>query len=273
MTAETPQIALTIAGSDSSGGAGIQADIKTFSALGIYGASVITALTAQNTVGVSGVFSVPPAFVAAEFRSVISDLSVSAIKIGMLGDIATVEIVASLLTEVDAGPVVVDPVMLTTGGDVLLRPPEAIDVVRGALIPRAALITPNIPEASRLLDCPAAETVIDMRAQAEALMRFGCGAVLLKGGHSDGVDVVDILFDGQTHFSFRRPRIMTRNAHGTGCTLSAAVTAGLAVGKPIEIAIADAKDFVWNALSASVRMQIGKGKNGPFDHNFALKKL
>jgi hydroxymethylpyrimidine/phosphomethylpyrimidine kinase len=271
MTAETPPIALTIAGSDPSGGAGIQADLKTFAALGIYGASVIAALTAQNTVGVSGVFAIPPDFIAAQFRAVVSDLSIAAIKTGMLGDLATVEMVASLLDEVAPVPVVVDPVMVATSGDVLLRP-EAIDAVRSALIPRAALITPNIPEASRLLDSPEAKTDSEMRAQAEALMQLGCRAVLVKGGHGDGDDVLDILFDGKKHFAFRRPRIATSNTHGTGCTLSAAIAAGLANGKPMDVAVADAKGFVWDALSAGADMQIGKGRNGPLDHNFALRK-
>jgi hydroxymethylpyrimidine/phosphomethylpyrimidine kinase len=271
MTAETPPIALTVAGSDPSGGAGIQADLKTFAALGVYGASVITALTAQNTRGVSGVFAIPADFIAAEFRAVVSDLSIDAIKTGMLGDVATVEIVASLLDDVKTVPVIVDPVMVATSGDVLLRP-EAIDAVRNALLPRATLITPNIPEASRLLDVPEAKTETEMRAQAEALMRFGCGAVLVKGGHGDGDDVVDILFDGGQHFAFRRSRIKTSNTHGTGCTLSAAIAAHLAMGKALDSAIADAKLFVWNALSAGVRMRIGKGGNGPVDHNFALRK-
>lgn len=272
MSAETPPIALTIAGSDPSGGAGIQADLKTFAAFGVYGASVITALTAQNTTGVSGVFAIPADFIAAQYNSVVSDLSVGAIKTGMLGDVATVEIVASLLAETRAAPVIVDPVMVATSGDVLLQP-DAIDAVRRALIPRASLITPNLPEASRLLDCPEAVTEDDMRAQAEALMGFGCGAVLLKGGHGGGEDVIDMLFDGQTHASFRRPRIVTSNTHGTGCTLSAAVAAGMAQGRPLDIAVADAKNFVWGALSSGSQLRIGKGRNGPIDHNFALRKL
>lgn len=272
MSAVTPPIALTIAGSDPSGGAGIQADLKTFAALGVYGASVITALTAQNTAGVSGVFAIPADFIAAQYRSVVSDLSVGAIKTGMLGDVATVEIVASLLAETRAVPVVVDPVMVATSGDVLLKP-DAIDAVRHALIPRASLITPNIPEASRLLDCPEAISEDEMRAQAEALMRFGCGAVLLKGGHGGGEDVIDMLFDGKTHASFRRSRIVTSNTHGTGCTLSAAIAAGLALGQPLNSAVADAKEFVWRALSSGSHMHVGKGRNGPVDHNFALRKL
>ncbi|WP_409559808.1 bifunctional hydroxymethylpyrimidine kinase/phosphomethylpyrimidine kinase [Hyphomicrobium sp. B1] len=272
MSAKTPPIALTIAGSDPSGGAGIQADLKTFAALGVYGASVITALTAQNTTGVSGVFAIPPDFIAAQYRSVVSDLSLGAMKTGMLGDVATVEIVASLLGEMGAAPVVVDPVMVATSGDVLLKP-DAIDAVRHALLPRASLITPNLPEASRLLDRPEATTEADMRAQAEALMQFGCGAVLLKGGHGSGEDVIDMLFDGKTHASFRRPRIVTSNTHGTGCTLSAAIAAGMALGKPLDVAVADAKGFVWGALSSGSHLHVGKGRNGPIDHNFALRKL
>ncbi|MBS0231996.1 MAG: bifunctional hydroxymethylpyrimidine kinase/phosphomethylpyrimidine kinase [Proteobacteria bacterium] len=271
MNAEAPPIALTIAGSDPSGGAGIQADLKTFATLGVYGASVITALTAQNTRGVTGVFPIPPAFIAEQFRSVVSDLAVAAIKTGMLGDVATVEAVASLLGGFERVPVVVDPVMVATSGDVLLQP-DAIDAVRHVLIPRAALITPNLPEAARLLDRPEAETEGDIRAQAEDLMKFGCRAVLLKGGHGHGPDVVDVLFDGSGHLTFRRPRIATTHTHGTGCTLSAAIAAGLACGKPVHEAVHDAKVFVWNALSSGAQMRIGKGENGPVDHNFALRK-
>ncbi|SFV38579.1 hydroxymethylpyrimidine kinase /phosphomethylpyrimidine kinase [Hyphomicrobium facile] len=270
MAAETVPIALTIAGSDPSGGAGIQADLKTFSAFGIYGATVITALTAQNTLGVTGVFPISLDFIAAQFRSVVSDLKVSAMKTGMLGDAATVETIARLLGEVPAVPVIVDPVMVATSGDVLLAP-DAIDAVRGALLPRARLITPNIPEASRLLDGPLAETEADMRVQAEALMKFGCAAVLLKGGHGTGAEAVDVLFDGQEHHVLRRPRVATRNSHGTGCTLSAAIAAGLAQGHPMREAVENAKRFVWHALFAGAQMQIGKG-NGPVDHNFALRK-
>jgi hydroxymethylpyrimidine/phosphomethylpyrimidine kinase len=272
MAAETPPIALTIAGSDPSGGAGIQADLKTFSAFGIYGASVITALTAQNTTGVSGVFPIPPDFIAAQFHSVISDLKVSAMKTGMLGDAATVEIVASLLGEAPAVPVVVDPVLVATSGDVLVSP-DAIGALRRVLIPRAALITPNIPEASRLLDCSAAETEAEMLAQAEALMKFGCGAVLVKGGHGSGAEAVDVLFDGREHHVFRQPRIETSNTHGTGCTLSAAIAAGLSEGRGLQEAAATAKLYVWGALSAGARRQIGMGNNGPVDHNFAMRKF
>ncbi len=270
MATETVPIALTIAGSDPSGGAGIQADLKTFSAFGIYGATVITALTAQNTLGVTGVLPISLEFIAAQFHSVVSDLDVSAIKTGMLGDAATVDTVSRLLGEVRHIPVVVDPVMVATSGDVLLRA-DAIDAVRQALIPRAQLITPNIPEASRLLDCPEAQTEDEMRAQAEALMRLGCGAVLVKGGHGGGADAVDVFFDGREHHVFRRPRVDTQNTHGTGCTLSAAIASGLAAGKPLPDAVEAGKLFVWRALDAASGMRIGSG-HGPVDHNFALRK-
>lgn len=269
MASETPPIALTIAGSDPSGGAGIQADLKTFSALGVYGAAVITALTAQNTTGVSGVLAIPADFIAAQFRSVVSDLRVAAIKTGMLGDAETVEIVARLLSEVPGVAVVVDPVMVATSGDVLLAP-EAIDVVRRMLIPCAALITPNIPEAAKLLDRPEAESEPDMQAQAEAMMKFGCGAVLLKGGHASGSAAVDFFFDGTTHHVLRRPRIETLNTHGTGCTLSAAIAAYLAKGRSMRESVDAAKLFVWNALTSGAANTIGSG-NGPVDHLFALR--
>ena len=269
MANETPPIALTIAGSDPSGGAGIQADLKTFSALGVYGAAVITALTAQNTTGVSGVLAIPADFIAAQFRSVVSDLTVAAIKTGMLGDAETVEIVARLLSEVPGVALVVDPVMVATSGDVLLAP-EAIDVVRRMLIPCAALITPNVPEAAKLLDRPQAELEADMQAQTEAMMKFGCGAVLLKGGHASGSAAVDIFFDGTTHHVLRRPRIETLNTHGTGCTLSAAIAAYLAKGRSMKESVDAAKLFVWNALTSGAAHTIGSG-NGPVDHLFELR--
>jgi len=270
MTVVSPPIALTVAGSDPSGGAGIQADLKTFSAFGVYGASVLTALTAQNTTGVSGVLSIDPDFIASQFRAVVSDLSVSAIKTGMLGDAATVEIVTQLLNEIPSVPVVVDPVMVATSGDVLLAP-EAVDAVRTRLIPRAFLITPNIPEAAKLLGGEDARSEDDMKRDAEKLMQLGCGAVLLKGGHAGGgADAVDILFDGATHHVLRRPWIATRNSHGTGCTLSAAIAANLAMGLRLEDAVARSKGFVWDALKSGANLAIGKG-NGPVDHHFATR--
>jgi hydroxymethylpyrimidine/phosphomethylpyrimidine kinase len=269
MTTIGHPIALTVAGSDPSGGAGIQADLKTFSALGVYGASVVTALTAQNTIGVTGVFAIPANFIADQFRAVVSDISVAAIKTGMLGDTATVEIVARLLSEVPGVPVIVDPVMVATSGDVLLSP-DAIDAVRQALIPKAALITPNIPEAAKLLDAREAQSEADMQSQAEALKKLGCGAVLLKGGHASTSDAVDVFFDGATSVVLRQPRIETRNTHGTGCTLSAAIAAYLALGKTLQEAVEAAKLFVWAALSSGAAHTIGRG-NGPIDHLFGLR--
>jgi hydroxymethylpyrimidine/phosphomethylpyrimidine kinase len=271
MAVEMPPIALTIAGSDPSGGAGIQADLKTFAAFGVYGATVLTALTAQNTMGVSGVFPVPPDFIAAQFHSVTSDLQISAIKTGMLGDAPTVELVARLLSEIPSVPVIVDPVMVATSGDVLLAP-EAVEAVRTSLIPRALLVTPNIPEAATLLDVEPAASEAEMRAQAEALMKFGCGAVLIKGGHAEGSDALDILVDGKEYHALRRTRIETRNMHGTGCTLSAAIAANVALGSRLDAAVIAGKDLVWNALEAGAGRRIGHG-NGPVDHHFAMRKF
>jgi hydroxymethylpyrimidine/phosphomethylpyrimidine kinase len=266
----TPPIAMTVAGSDPSGGAGIQADLKTFSALDVYGASVITALTAQNTTGVSGVFGIPADFIAAQFRAVVSDLDVAAIKTGMLADSATIAMVAGLLGERPSIPVVVDPVMVATSGDVLLQP-EAIDSLRSLLIPRARLITPNIPEAATLLGRAPADSEADMREQAEALMAYGCAAVLVKGGHGRSATITDVLFDGERHTTFSRPRIETRNTHGTGCTLSAALAALIARGEPLVSAAEKATDFVWKAIASGAAMRIGSGENGPVDHNFAQR--
>ena len=220
---------LVIAGSDSGGGAGIQADLKTFSALGVYGASVVTALTAQNTVGVQGIHDVPPAFVAAQIDSVFSDLSVDAVKIGMLSRPDVIEAVADGLTRHRAERVVLDPVMVAASGDRLLLP-EAIDTLRRVLIPKALLVTPNLPEAAALLDEPVATDEEAMRAQGERILALGPGAVLVKGGHAKGAESVDVLVDRSGVRRFASPRIATNNSHGTGCTLSSAVAAGLAKG-------------------------------------------
>lgn len=270
MTATTPPIALTIAGSDPSGGAGIQADLKTFTVLGVYGASVITALTAQNTFGVTGVLKVPADFVIAQFVAVTSDLPVAAVKTGMLADVEMVDCVSRLLRQWGPPHLVVDPVMVATSGDRLIDR-DAVQAVRDTLIPLADLITPNLPEAAALLEREIAELEEQMRAQAEALLQFGCRAVLLKGGHGSGAEAVDILATagGITRLSQRR--IETSNTHGTGCTLAAAITAGLADGKPLEEAVARAKDFVWMALMAGAAQQVGSG-NGPVNHMFSVHK-
>ena len=261
-------IVLTIAGSDPSGGAGIQADLKTFTVFGVYGASIITALTAQNTRGVTGVHKVPADFIAAQFGAVTSDLNIAATKTGMLGDEETVRTVARLISAAKLSPVVVDPVMVATSGDVLLAP-DAIAGVRSLMLPLAKLITPNLPEAAKLLDQPIAATDADAERQAQDLLNFGCGAVLLKGGHGEGAESVDFLVSRAGTIRLSKLRIATRNTHGTGCTLAAAVTAGLALGLTLEAAVHRAKDFVWGALKAGADLQVGGG-TGPVDHLFEI---
>lgn len=265
-----PPIALTIAGSDSSGGAGIQADLKTFTVLGVYGASVITALTAQNTTGVQGVHAVPPEFVAAQMRSVLGDLRVGAIKTGMLATAAIIRAVADALAELGPDiPLVLDPVMVATSGDVLLAA-DAIDTLKTVLIPRAALITPNLPEAAELLGKPIAASETEARAQLDALAKLGARAVLLKGGHGSSGEAVDFLAADGAVIRLASPRIDTRNTHGTGCTLSAAVAAHLALGADLATAVRNAKDYVHRAIQAGAGLKIGAG-SGPVDHLFPLR--
>lgn len=257
-------IAVTIAGSDSGGGAGIQADLKTFSALGVYGASVLCALTAQNTRGVQGVFAVPPDFVAAQIDSVFSDLRVDAVKIGMLATPDVIETVAARLAHWRAPNVVLDPVMVAQSGDPLLRA-DAVDTLRRVLLPRAALVTPNLPEAARLLDRAFAETEAEMRAQGEALVALGARAVLMKGGHGSGPESVDFLFAGGEVHRFAAPRIATKNTHGTGCTLSSAIAAHLARGHDLIAAVAASKTWLTAAIEAADKLAIGNGA-GPVHH-------
>ncbi|MDO9382901.1 MAG: bifunctional hydroxymethylpyrimidine kinase/phosphomethylpyrimidine kinase [Hyphomicrobiaceae bacterium] len=263
MTDRTP-IALTIAGSDPSGGAGIQADLKTFAAFKVYGAAVLTALTAQNTRGVDGVMGVPPDFIAQQIASVASDLKVSAVKTGMLGDTATVEAVARAIERHGLHPLVVDPVMVATSGDVLLSP-DAIAAVRTILLPLADLLTPNLHEAAKLTGQEIAVTPDQMASQGAQLLALGAKAVLVKGGHGSG-DAVDVLVTPHGTRAYTSPRIDTRNTHGTGCTLSAAVAAGLARGHDVETAVGDAKAYVWQGLLAGKSLTVGSG-NGPLDHN------
>lgn len=263
-------VALTIAGSDSSGGAGIQADLKTFSALGVYGASVLTALTAQNTRGVDDVLTIPPAFVRAQLKSVLSDLSVGATKTGMLANSGIILAVAEALESHPGIPLVCDPVMVATSGDVLLEA-DAIDALKERLIPRALVLTPNIPEAARLLERSEARDLDEMASQAEALRALGCGAVLLKGGHGTGERAIDLLAHAGGVVPLEALRIKTANTHGTGCTLSAAIAALLAAGEPLEQAVSRAKTYVWRALEAGAGDRIGHG-SGPVDHLFAIRR-
>ena len=257
-------IAVTIAGSDSSGGAGIQADLKTFSALGVYGASVITALTAQNTKGVTGIHDVPADFITAQIDAVFSDLAVDAVKIGMLSQVSTIKAVAAGLDRHRAKSVVLDPVMVATSGDRLLNL-DAIEQLVQRLFPRAVVITPNLLEAAAILGRPVAEGEIAMRTQAERLLLLGANAVLIKGGHGGGHESVDLLVERDNVTRLASPRIETRNTHGTGCTLSSAVAAGLAKGLPLVNAVREAKTYVSGAIAASGELTIGAG-HGPVHH-------
>jgi hydroxymethylpyrimidine/phosphomethylpyrimidine kinase len=263
-------IALTIAGSDPSGGAGLQADLKTFTVLGVYGASVITALTAQSTQGVSGIFPVPPDFVSRQIATLVEDMRPAATKTGMLNDRATVLAVADAVKRHDLHPLIVDPVMVATSGDLLLEE-TAVAAVRSDLIPLADLITPNIGEAAQLLGVPPAASEDEMVAQAKALLALGCKAVVLKGGHGTGAEAVDIFMerDGQS-LRLALPRLAAQHTHGTGCTFSAAVAAGLARGAPLSTAVAAAKRFVHEALQAGQALGIGQG-SGPVDHLYAVR--
>ena len=261
-------IAVTIAGSDSGGGAGIQADLKTFSALGVYGASVVTALTAQNTLGVQGVHPVPPAFIAGQIDSVFSDLAVDAVKIGMLASSDVIGAVADGLSRHRPVPIVLDPVMVAQSGDPLIAD-EAVATLLAVLVPAASLITPNLPEAARLLRCPIATDETAMRRQGEALLAAGARAVLMKGGHGDGPESVDLLVTSHGVQRFAAPRIATRNTHGTGCTLSSAITAHLARGVALHDAVAASKTWLTAAIRAADRLSIGRGA-GPVHHFHAL---
>ncbi len=256
-------IAVTIAGSDSSGGAGIQADLKTFSAFGVYGSSVITAITAQNTRGVTAVEDISPAVVTAQIDAVFSDLVVGAVKIGMVSRQETIAAIASGLKR-HGHMAVIDPVMVATSGDVLLRP-GAIATLKEELLPLGVIVTPNLPEAALLTGRAVAENETEMARQAEMLLKLGARAVLMKGGHASGDEAADILFNGDNALRLSRPRVETRNDHGTGCTLSAAIAAGLARRRTLQDAVTAAKTYLHGALVAGVALKIGQGR-GPVHH-------
>jgi hydroxymethylpyrimidine/phosphomethylpyrimidine kinase len=260
----TTPVALTIAGSDSSGGAGIQADLKTFAALGVYGASVITALTAQNTSGVTGIHLVPPDFVTAQMDAVFSDLNVKVVKIGMVAQLATIEAIAAGLKRWSPNHVVLDPVMVASSGDRLLAA-EAVEALRTKLIPCASLITPNLPEAGALLDEPVAVSEADIERQGRRLLSMGCAAVLIKGGHGQGAESIDYLVRSGGTVALTAPRIATKNTHGTGCSLSSAIAALLAKGEEMETAVRNAKTFISAAIAAADRFSVGHG-HGPIHH-------
>ncbi len=260
----TTPVALTIAGSDSSGGAGIQADLKTFAAFGVYGASVITALTAQNTTGVSGIHQVPADFVTAQIDAVFTDLAVGAVKIGMVAQLATIDAIAAGLSRWSPQHIVLDPVMVATSGDRLLAA-DAVEALRTKLIPRASLITPNLPEAAALLDEPVATNEADVERQGRRLLALGCKAVLIKGGHGQGSESIDYLIDAERTIALAAPRIATKNTHGTGCSLSSAIAAGLAKGDDMETAVRNAKAWISAAIAAADKFTVGHG-HGPIHH-------
>ena len=260
----TTPVALTIAGSDSSGGAGIQADLKTFAALGVYGASVVTALTAQNTQGVSGIHPVPAAFVAAQIDAVFSDLTVGAVKIGMVAQLEVIDAIVAGLDRWRPDRVVLDPVMVATSGDRLLAA-DTVEALRTKLIPHASLITPNLPEAAALLDEPVAVNEADVERQGRQLLSMGCRIVLIKGGHGQGAESVDYLIDANGTIALAAPRIATKNTHGTGCSLSSAIAAGLAKGEEMETAVRNAKAWISAAIASADRFSVGHG-HGPIHH-------
>lgn len=252
---------LTIAGSDSGGGAGIEADLKTFSALGVYGMAAITAVTAQNTVAVTGIHDIPPAFVAEQIADVASDIGVDAAKTGMLSTADIIEAVAAEIARFDIRMLVVDPVMIAKSGDALLQT-SAIETLKSRLLPLAWIVTPNIPEAEILagvkIKCPGC-----IEEAAKRISALGPRFVLIKGGHLDSPEAADYLFDGHGIESFTTPRIQTKNTHGTGCTYSAAIAAFLAQGAETPHAVAQAKHYLTGAIQNS--LDIGKG-HGPLNH-------
>ncbi len=260
--------ALTIAGSDSGGGAGIQADIKTFSAFGVYGMSAITSVTAQNTVRVAGTHDLPPAFVAEQIDMVAQDMGVDAAKTGMLSNAAIVEAVAASIVRNRIENVVVDPVMIAKSGAALLHA-SARDALRTLLLPLALIVTPNVPEAEVLTGLRIA-TFDDMRRAAASVHAFGPRYVLMKGGHLDAEDACDVLFDGETSVVFRAPRIDTPNTHGTGCTYSAAITACLAQGLDAPAAVRRAKEYLTEAIRRA--LPLGHG-HGPLNHLWSNASL
>jgi hydroxymethylpyrimidine/phosphomethylpyrimidine kinase len=266
MTTRRTPTALSVAGSDPSGGAGIQADLKTFSAIGAYGAAVLTALTAQNTLGVTGVHPVPADFVAAQLDAVLSDLDVRAVKTGMLWSADVVAVVVDAIRRYDVPAVVVDPVMVATSGDRLVDQ-GTVDAIRDALLPVATIVTPNLPEAAALIDGPVPNDEESMIEVGEAVRKLGAGAALVKGGHLGGDQATDILVDERGVLRLPSPRVPTNNTHGTGCTLSSAIAARLVLGDDLRSAVTEAKAYLAGAIAAADELEVGAG-HGPVHHFF-----
>ena len=257
------RVAMTIAGSDSGGGAGIQADLKTFQALGVYGCSTLTAITAQNTVGVTAVHEIPTQVIAAQIDAVASDIGVDAAKTGMLSSAEIIATVADHVRKWDLRKLVVDPVMVAKSGDRLLRE-DAVQALIRQLLPLAMVVTPNVPEAEVLVG-----RALSVEDAARAILNLGPRAVVMKGGHRGGDTSVDVLFDGRTFTEFSSERFDTPNTHGTGCTFSAAIAAGLAQGLGLEEAVGEAKRYVSEAIHRST--QLGQG-HGPVAHDWLLSR-
>lgn len=260
-------VALTIAGSDSGGGAGIQADLKTFSALGVFGTSAITAVTAQNTMAVTDIHGIPLSTVSAQIKAVLDDFDVGAIKIGMLATAETITTVTAAIRDF-SGPVVLDPVMVAKSGDLLLQQ-SAIDTLRDQLIPRASVITPNLPEAATLLGLAPATVPEEAARQGEALIQQGANAVLMKGGHAKSSLCTDHLITKESTLELTAPRIDTRSTHGTGCTFSAAIAAHLARGENLQEAVANAHRYLQAAIAKAEKLGVGHG-HGPVHHFHAI---
>ena len=258
-------VALTIAGSDSGGGAGIQADLKTFAALGVHGTSAITAITAQNTIGVTGILELPTSLIRQQIDAVVDDIGVQAAKTGMLSSPEIIEAVADAIEQHRIEQLVVDPVMVAKGGAKLLRD-EAVAALRGRLVPLAAVLTPNLPEASVLLGRPI-DTLDERREAARDLVAMGARVAVVKGGHADG-DVTDVFFDGTRLVELEGTRIATPNTHGSGCAFSAAITAFLARGADPLDAVREAKAFITGAIAGA--LEIGHG-HGPVNPVFGLR--
>ncbi|WP_338469327.1 bifunctional hydroxymethylpyrimidine kinase/phosphomethylpyrimidine kinase [Niallia sp. XMNu-256] len=260
--------ALTIAGSDSGGGAGIQADLKTFQELDVYGMSVITAVTAQNTLGVQGVHPIPPEFIANQIDSIATDIGVDALKTGMLFSPEIIEVVSQKIIQYQWEKVIIDPVMIAKGGASLLQT-EAVDALKRHLLPHAFIVTPNIPEAEELTGINI-KTEDDKFEAAKRIMDLGVKNVIIKGGHDESVsESTDLLYDGENVYSFTEVRYQTKNTHGTGCTFSAAITAGMARGLTVYDAVSEAKKFISVAIKED--LHIGNG-NGPTNH-WAFKRI
>ncbi len=255
------RIALTIAGSDSGGGAGIQADLKTFHRFGVFGTSVITAVTAQNTRGVTGWEAVSPELIRGQLEAVATDLRPNAVKSGMLPDAATIAVVAAGVRRYGLAPYVLDPVMVATSGDPLIAS-DAVDAIRSTLLPLATLVTPNLDEAGILVGEPVRD-VAAMHTAARRLVALGARAALVKGGHLAGPEAVDVLYDGEHARELRHPMLATRNLHGTGCTVSAAIAARLALGDDLDAAVSRALDFVHDAIATAPGLG---GGHGPLNH-------